>query len=333
MPPATKHRGAAEAARGYPGEARRPTFAALFALTAAATACGAGGGVASAGERRPDAPPRPAVVLTYLGNAGWQIDDGHTIVLVDPYLSQFHDRRGANPIDDEDPIASPSAAEIDAHVRRADYILITHGHVDHMLDAPYISRKTGAVIIGHETAMNLARAYDVADDKLITVRGGEDYDFGAFSLRVIPALHSALFHKRYANSPMAGIAPRGLRPPLHESAFVEGGTLAYLLRIGGRKIFIMGGMNFIERELTGLDPDVALLGAGESRNESYEYTSRLMRALGSPRLVLPTHGDAYASKSLSAATANLLQFSAEITRVSPRTRVIMPPYFQPIPLP
>ena len=29
------------------------------------------------------------VQLTYLGNAGWQITDGNTSVLVDPYITQF----------------------------------------------------------------------------------------------------------------------------------------------------------------------------------------------------------------------------------------------------
>jgi hypothetical protein len=34
----------------------------------------------------------------------------------------------------------------------------------------------------------------------------------------------------------------------------EGGTLSYLLRIGGHEIFIMGSMNYVERDLTGLRP-------------------------------------------------------------------------------
>ncbi|MEY4957780.1 MAG: hypothetical protein RL409_2037, partial [Gemmatimonadota bacterium] len=121
--------------------------------------------------------------LTYLGNAGWEITDGTKIVLVDPFLTQF--ARWAPGKQSDGPSQTdlylPDTALINAHVTKADYILVTHGHPDHALDAGVISNKTGAIIIGHETAANLARAYDVPDAKLITVIGGEDYDFDDFS--------------------------------------------------------------------------------------------------------------------------------------------------------
>jgi L-ascorbate metabolism protein UlaG (beta-lactamase superfamily) len=74
---------------------------------------------------------------------------------------------------------------------------------------------------------------------------------------------------------------------------VEGGTLAYLIRIGGRQILAFGSMNYIEREIEGLRPDVALIDAMPERREIHEYTARLLRALGHPRLVLPTHWDRF----------------------------------------
>jgi hypothetical protein len=120
---------------------------------------------------------------------------------------------------------------------------------------------------------------------------------GGFSLKVIPSLHSPLLGKRYFNRPWADSAPRGLKAPLHESAFVEGGTLAYLLRIAGHRLLIMGTMNFIEREMDGLGPDIALVGAGSSRKENFDYLGRLLRALGYPPVVLPTHCDFYGSMS------------------------------------
>jgi L-ascorbate metabolism protein UlaG (beta-lactamase superfamily) len=311
----------------------------LGRLAAAALAALALLAAAPATPAVPAAPAAPAarqpVKLTYLGNAGWQIEDGRTVILVDPYLSQFSDPRAsaASSFDDTDDVEVPATAQIDAHVRRADFILITHGHPDHMLDAPYIAKKTGATIIGHETAANLARASDVPEAQLIIVRGGEDYEFGAFSLRVIPSLHSPLLAKHYYNRPWAGTAPRGLRAPLHASSYVEGGTLAYLLRLGGHAILVTGTMNFIEREMEGLRPDIALVGAGGSRHESFDYAGRLMRALGLPAVVLPTHWDSWISATAEKAHQNALEFAAEITAASPATRVIVPAYFEPITLP
>jgi L-ascorbate metabolism protein UlaG (beta-lactamase superfamily) len=276
--------------------------------------------------------------LTYLGNAGWEITDGATVVLVDPFLTQFARWTPTGPAPEIAPEALyvPDTTLINQRVSRADYILITHGHPDHALDAGYISRRTGATIIGHETAANLARAYDVRDSALITVIGGEDYEFGTFSLRVIPNIHSALDHKRYYNNGrgIAGTAPRGLRAPLRRRDYVEGGNLAYLLRMAGHEVLIMGSMNYIEREMEGLRPDIALVGANSQRLEIHDYTARLMRLLGRPALVIPSHADAYGNPAPTAATLEDRQrFVREVHASSPRSRVIVPTWFEPITVP
>ncbi|MCX5755079.1 MAG: MBL fold metallo-hydrolase [Gemmatimonadetes bacterium] len=276
------------------------------------------------------------VRLTYLGNAGWEITDGKKIILVDPFLTQF--ARWTNSAADADGPApdAPYPADtalINQHVTRADYIVITHGHPDHALDAGYISRKTGATIIGHETAANLARAYGVTDSALITVIGGEDYEFGDFSLRVIPNIHSALDKKHYYNNTrgIVGTAPRGLKAPLRRKDYVEGGNLAYLLRIAGHEILIMGSMNYLEREMEGLRPDIALVGANSQRLEVYDFTGRLMRALGKPALVIPSHADAYGDpKPSTAALADRKRFQQEVATASPASRYIFPKWFEPI---
>jgi L-ascorbate metabolism protein UlaG (beta-lactamase superfamily) len=280
---------------------------------------------------------RTEVQLTYLGNAGWQLTDGKTFVLVDPYITQFrHPPAPATTGKPTDPqtIIAPDTEEIDAKIRRADYILVTHGHLDHALDAPYIAKKTGATIIGSETVANLARAYDVPDAQIIVVRGGEDYAFGVFSLRVIPSIHSALFHKHYFSSRLAGSAPLGLKAPLKAGDFVEGQSVAYLLRLAGHEVLAMGSMNYIEREMDGLRPDIALVGANNERLEIYDYTRRLMRALGDPLVVMPTHWDGYGYAPLrdqSLAAAHV--FADEVTAASPKTRVLIPQYFEPIRVP
>ena len=307
---------------------------------------------ASAGLAQPAAPAaktamtranapvlRPGEIrLTYLGNAGWEITDGKKIVLVDPFLTQFArwTPSGQAPDVAQDALYRPDTMLINKHVQKADYILITHGHPDHALDAGYISRRTGAVIVGHETAANLARAYDVQDTSLITVIGGEDYEFGDFSLRVIPNIHSALDHKQYYNNGrgIAGVAPRGLRAPLRRKDYVEGGNMAYLLRMAGHEVLIMGSMNYIEREMGGLRPDIALVGANSQRLEIHDYTGRLMRLLGKPALVIPSHADAYGNpNSTPAMIADRKLFQKEVFTASPKSRFISPVWFEPIIVP
>ncbi len=170
-------------------------------------------------------------------------------------------------------VATPDAAAIDAHIKRADFILVRHTHYDHVLDVPHIALKTYATVIGTESTENVARAYNVPEEQLITVRGGEDCEFGVFSIKVIPSLHSALDHKRYFSSEKAR---EGMKAPLTLlQIHPEGGTLAYLLRFHGSQILVFGGMNYIEREMEGIRPDVVLVGAGSSRREIHDYTGRL----------------------------------------------------------
>jgi reactive intermediate/imine deaminase len=294
---------------------------------------------ASASVAPPQAPLRAGELrLTYLGNAGWEITDGTTVVLVDPFVTQFNRWSGTGPervIAPTDPYPADTAL-INRHIQRADYILITHGHSDHALDAGPISKKTGAVIIGHETAINLARAYDVAEEKLITAVGGEDYDFETFSLRIVPNIHSALDDKRYYSNGrgIAGTAPRGLRAPLRRNQYQEGGNLAYLIRIGGHEVLAMGSMNYLEREMQGLRPDIALIGANSQRLEIYDYTGRLLRALGYPAVVIPSHADGYGNPNPSpAALADRQRFLDEVEAVSPASRTIVPRWFEPIVIP
>jgi L-ascorbate metabolism protein UlaG (beta-lactamase superfamily) len=298
----------------------------------------------------PSSDARTPVQLQYLGTAGWQITHDKTVVLIDPFLSR---PRRVIPNDDtlpgdirplltNDDIAQTDTAVVDAHIQRADFILVTHTHYDHTLDIPYIARKTGAMVIGTESTRNLLRAHGISGAKILVVRGGEDYELGALSVRVIPSLHGVLrrapFLRRDPDAPPPpAVFPSTAKPPFRfREMLIEGGTLAYLIRVGGRQILAFGSMNYIEREIEGLRPDVALVGAMPDRHEIYDYTGRLLRALGHPRLVLPTHWDRFNvtyDVSQAPAIERLQPFLAEVKAASPKTKVIVPRYFEPISVP
>lgn len=289
----------------------------------------------------------PPVQLKYLGTAGWEITDGKTVVLIDPFLSR---PRMVTPNDDTlpsdtrplftmDDIAQSDTAVIDAHIQRADLILITHTHFDHALDLPYIAHKTGATVIGTESTYNYARSSGITGDKLMVVRGGEDYEFGGLSIKVIPSLHGVLRHapflRRDPNAPLApALFPANAKPPFRFADLrIEGGTVAYLIRMNGRQILAFGSMNYIEREVEGLRPDVVLVGAMPERREIFDYTGRLLRALGYPRFVLPTHWDRFNvtyGVSQEPAIQRLQSFLLEVKATSPRSTVIVPKYFEAI---
>ena len=107
----------------------------------------------------------------------------------------------------------------------------------------------------------------------MVVRGGEDYELAASRSGSFPACTASFGMRPF----FGGIRTRRCRRPCFRrtrslrSDFsdlrIEGGTLAYLIRMNGRQILVFGSMNYIEREVEGLRPDVVLVGAMPERRE------------------------------------------------------------------
>jgi L-ascorbate metabolism protein UlaG (beta-lactamase superfamily) len=305
------------------------TFAALAAALAAFAACvpplpEAPAAPAPAALVPPPPPPPRAppaaggepLALTYFGVAGWEIEGAGKIVLADPYFSR--------PRDANAPLV-PDAAAIAAHAPpRADVVLVGHSHYDHLLDASAVALRTGAQLLGSVSTTRVGKASGVPDDHLITVKGGEDFEMGGYSIRAIPSLHSAIGDKHIFGGEIAP-APQ---LPMSQAGYQEGGTFAYLVRLGGRQVLVLDTANFIERELAGVHPDIAIIAPG-LRGEIHDYTCRLLRVLGAPPIVIATHFDAWQEAPVDEPPDEDLQaFVAEVHACAPATRVILPHHFE-----
>ena len=256
---------------------------------------------------------RSPIALTYLGVAGWQIESAGKTILVDPYFSR-PDLAGT--------IESDPAAVARHAPKRADLILVAHSHVDHLLDAPAVAKVTGAHILGSESTARVAKAAGVADDHIIPIKGGEDYAFDGFSVRVIPGLHSALSDKHYIGAPITVV------PPKTFDDYQEGGTFNYLVRVGGHQVFVQSSANFIEREIDGLRPNIAIIATG-LREEIHDYTCRLVRALGKPPVVYANHFDNWRGPPVDEPPSDdMKKFVEEVRACSPSTTVIVPKHFE-----
>jgi L-ascorbate metabolism protein UlaG (beta-lactamase superfamily) len=272
------------------------------------------------------------IQLKYLGTAGWQITDGKITVLVDPYISRVKlgTGPGISPEDTRETVLRSDyfvsdTVGIDSLITEVDYILVHHSHFDHLSDVPYIAKKTGARVIGTETTCNILRAYGIPDEQLYPVKGGEDYQFENFSVRVIPSIHSALNNKHYIDSRVYNEVPRA---PLRVSEFIEGGSLMFLARFTHHDVLTMGSMNFVERELQGIEPDILLAGVNQSQLGLYKYNERLLAVTGYPEVIIPSHWDnfrlPYGFSQEAAVKLKLIPFKEDVAKLSPNSRVIIP---------
>ncbi|MDT7799391.1 MAG: hypothetical protein QOI78_2824 [Actinomycetota bacterium] len=263
----------------------------LFGAGAAAATILAGVPAASATTRGTS-----QMTLRWWGNNGWEVrvpgSAGTKTILIDPWLTRFktgtYTPAGADP---KTPL-SVNKALIDGYVDRgelrADHILVTHGHYDHLTDVPYLAKRTGATVFGTETHLSLMAALGAPEDQLAIASGGEDLTFDGYSIRIFRSLHSATGER--ARVPFPGSRPlsRRDRPKVIEDLY-EGGTLAYQVTGGGASVLDFGGSNYVESELAGLRPDVVLVPAGGAKVT--QYVPRLLRTLGNPRYVAATHWD------------------------------------------
>lgn len=276
--------------------------------------------------------------LKYLGTAGWEITDGNVTVLVDPYISRLKYGGGGHPEDnrpdyERGQTAISDTELIDSIVDKADFILVHHSHYDHLGDVPYLAKKTGAKVIGTETTITILRAYGIPEEQLYAVGGGEDYQFDNFSFRVIPSIHSALNEKHYHDTRRYN-RDSDLKAPLRIDQFIEGGSLQFLLRLGGKELLTAGSMNFLERELEGIHPDILFAGINGSRLGLYNYDERLLKVTGYPSIVIPTHWDnfrlPYGYSQQANIDRNLVPFLEAAALISPHSNVIVPVHLETI---
>ena len=110
--------------------------------------------------------------LTWLGHGTWFIEsDGHKILL-DPFLN-------------DNPSSPKKADEVDA-----DFILISHGHFDHIADAASIANRCSAKVLAiFEIAQWLANEHNVQDTVGMNIGGGIDMPFGR--VQMTHAIHSS----------------------------------------------------------------------------------------------------------------------------------------------
>src|SRR5918997_2261986 len=124
--------------------------------------------------------------VRWFGHAAFSITTPRSkVLLIDPWLGNPSNPEAK---DGKDPLAS---------VPRVDYILLTHGHRDHVGDAVEIATKTGAVLVCNpELAGNLVRlagypAKQAATDAVMGIGGEIQIADGEVTVAMTAAVHSS----------------------------------------------------------------------------------------------------------------------------------------------
>jgi len=271
-----------------------------------------------AAEPEGDAPSseQKGVVLKWLGVAGWEIRTGRIIVLIDPFLTRKDRSADAEWKTDEEAVLRL--------ITGADYIFAGHSHVDHIGDIPFIAKRFGSKVIGSRTTTNIALSAGVDKAQLITIQGSEQFDFKDFSVQVIESQHGVLTRSGRRRQPKPEEILKPLPGPIMGNAFVEGGSYLYFFTFGKQRVLHQSTGNFIEENLKGLQPDVAIL----AENSNYEWADAIK--ILHPKLVIVHHFDEWrAPLSYGISRANVKRaqrLEQEVKSVDREIKVIIPQF-------
>ena len=138
--------------------------------------------------------------ITFYGHASLGIEVGGKNIIVDPYISP-----------------NPKASHIDVNALKADYILLTHAHGDHIADVETIAKNTNATIVSNA---EIAGYYANKGFETHPMNHGGSWNFDFGKVKFVQAIHSSSFPDgSYGGNP-GGFVIEGE----HKNIYIAGDT-------------------------------------------------------------------------------------------------------------
>lgn len=258
-------------------------------------------------DHHPENPANGSVKVTFLGVTTLLIDDGETQILIDGFFSrhplwkvvtsQMHTNR--KKVDE---------AISKYGINRVKAIFVSHSHYDHAFDVAYVTKKTGAVLHGSPSTLNIGRGGGLGEEQMTAFQPGKEVQIGVFSITVIPAKHSP---PSFFNNNIGQTIDRPLSQPARVIKYVEGNSYDFLIKHGGKSIYIIPSANYVEGMRDQYKADVVFLSIGNIarlnkafKNALWENSIEKLK----PSLVIPIHWENF----FTPLSENLKMFSPVI---------------------
>ncbi|MAP54660.1 metal-dependent hydrolase [Altibacter sp.] len=139
--------------------------------------------------------------ITFYGQNSLAIEVSGTHILVDPFIS-------GNPL---------AKDKVNIEDLKADYILLTHAHQDHILDAEAIAKRTDAMIVSN---YEIATHYENKGFNVHPMNHGGSWDFEFGKVKYVNAIHTSSFPDGSYGGQPGGFVIEGE----HKNIYIAGDT-------------------------------------------------------------------------------------------------------------
>ncbi len=253
-----------------------------------------------------EAPKSPnLIVVRYLGSSNHEIAYRNTVLLLDAHYARL-------------PPARPLGF-VREDVKKADALLIGHGHGDHMSDAPFVAQRTGARLLGAPITAEQAKKMGLDEKQIVTVtgKGGEAQKIKDVMVEPMLARHgdgseevgkaaSAAFRALQAavgiaRTPEQQQAARAAQQGANDPRLPLEGVISYLLTFGDDFRIIFRDTSGVDETGNGTEAERAVMkriGRTDLAIVSYsilipqgQTTTIPLVRLYNPRYYMPTHHD------------------------------------------
>lgn len=246
--------------------------------------------------------------VTWYGTASIGIDDGKTRLLFDPFL-RLNRRLDNTPMET---------------FLGADAVLVTHGHVDHIMNIPELMRKDRNVeLFCTKTPAATLNKRGVAKDRMHIIAPGDSFSIGDFNIKVYQGKHVD-FDKGYVRSVFGRCTvmfPKTFKMEYYNLQMPENGEIVvYEVENAGKTVLLMGSYGTDSNVDYPVNPDMFILPYGGS-SQIDELSAPFIEKLRPKKIMVDHFDDAFPPLTKR---MNVEKFGKDVTSVYPEMDFIIP---------